>query len=122
VRRAVAPGKGMLCLPGGFMELGETPGECGRRELREETGLTAEEIRLLDLETDSTVYGGILLVALEVLRWSGDPEPGDDASELVWCRLAEVPGLAFRAHERLVRVLAGGRACLEGTENFEERI
>lgn len=122
VRRAVAPAKGMLCLPGGFMELGETPGECGRRELLEETGLIAEEIRLLDLETDSTVYGGILLVALEVLRWSGDPEPGDDASELVWCRLAEVPGLAFRAHERLVRVLAGGRACLEGTDNFEERI
>ncbi|MBN2586776.1 MAG: bifunctional hydroxymethylpyrimidine kinase/phosphomethylpyrimidine kinase, partial [Candidatus Fermentibacteraceae bacterium] len=99
VRRSVAPAKGMLCLPGGFMELGETPGECGRRELLEETGLIAGEVRLLDLETDSTAYGGILLVTLEVLRWSGDPEPGDDASELVWCSLADIPGLAFRAHE-----------------------
>ena len=107
VRRAVPPAMNMLCLPGGFMELGETPGECGRRELKEETGLQLEESRILALETDSTAYGGILLVALEAVRWSGEPRPGDDASEVIWCPLSRVPGLAFAAHERLVERLAG---------------
>jgi ADP-ribose pyrophosphatase YjhB (NUDIX family) len=109
VRRAVPPARDMLCLPGGFMEMGESPQECGGRELLEETGIHMTGSRLLDLETDSTAYGGILLVALEVTGWRGDPRPGDDASEVVWCPLADVPGLAFRAHDRLVRALAERR-------------
>lgn len=107
VRRAVPPAMNMLCLPGGFMELDETPRECGRRELLEETGLELEESRIFALKTDSTAYGGILLVALEALSWSGEPRPGDDASEVVWCPLSRVPGLAFDAHRRLVEELTG---------------
>ncbi len=107
VRRAVPPAKGMLCLPGGFLEMGETPEEGGRRELHEETGLTAEATGVLELETDITAYGGILLVVLEVTGWSGSPKPGDDASEILWRRPGEITGLAFRAHDRIVAKLAG---------------
>ena len=38
-------------IPAGVLEPGEEPQECARRELKEETGATAEEIRFL-----STVY------------------------------------------------------------------
>ena len=38
-------------IPAGVLEPGEAPEECARRELREETGATAEKIRFL-----STVY------------------------------------------------------------------
>jgi NADH pyrophosphatase NudC (nudix superfamily) len=34
VQRAVEPGKGKWCLPGGFQEIDETPEQCARRELR----------------------------------------------------------------------------------------
>lgn len=116
VRRAVPPAKGMLCLPGGFLEMGETPEEGGRRELHEETGLTAKETGVLELETDSTAYGGILLVVLEVTGWSGSPQPGDDASEILWRRPGEITGLAFRAHDRIVAKLAGAAESVSSSE------
>ena len=106
VRRAVQPKKGMLSLPGGFLETGETPEECGRRELLEETGLHARDSRLLGVETDMTAYGGIILAVLEVKEWEGTERAGDDASEVIWCPIREVPELAFTAHNRLVEKLA----------------
>ncbi|RKZ07888.1 bifunctional hydroxymethylpyrimidine kinase/phosphomethylpyrimidine kinase [Candidatus Fermentibacteria bacterium] len=106
VRRAVQPKKGMLSLPGGFLETGETPEECGRRELMEETGLHARDSRLLGVETDMTAYGGIILAVLEVKEWEGTLLAGDDASEAMWCPIREVPELAFSAHNRLVKELA----------------
>jgi len=102
VERAVEPGRGLLSLPGGFMETGETPLECGARELLEETGLVLREATLFALESDETVYGGIMLAAYEVTAWSGTPVPGDDASAIVWVEPGKVPALAFRAHDRLV--------------------
>ncbi len=108
VRRAVQPKMGMLSLPGGFLETGETPEECGRRELMEETGLHARDSRLLGVETDMTAYGGIILAVLEVKEWEGALRAGDDASEAMWYPLREVPELAFSAHNRLVKRLANG--------------
>ena len=106
VRRAVQPKKGMLSLPGGFLETGETPEECGCRELLEETGLHALDSKLLGVETDLTAYGGIMLAVMEVKDWEGTERAGDDASEVVWCPIREVPELAFSAHNRLVEKLA----------------
>ncbi|MCD4701065.1 MAG: bifunctional hydroxymethylpyrimidine kinase/phosphomethylpyrimidine kinase [Candidatus Aegiribacteria sp.] len=111
VRRAVQPKKGMLSLPGGFLETGETTEECGLRELLEETGLQGREGRLMELETDLTAYGGILLAVLEVKDWEGTPVAGDDASEVIWCPIREVPELAFNAHNRLVEKLANTLYC-----------
>lgn len=105
VKRAVPPKKGMLSLPGGFLETGETPAECGFRELLEETALRAKKSRLMELETDMTAYGGILLAVLEVTDWEGTPVAGDDASEVLWSPIREVPDLAFSAHNRLVEKL-----------------
>lgn len=100
VRRAFAPAKGALCLPGGFMDLGESPEECARRELMEETGLAADTMELEGSDRDSTDYGGVALFVFIASGLHGDPSPGDDASEVLWLSPADIPPLAFPAHDR----------------------
>ena len=46
VKRAFDPGKGQWSLPGGFLELGETLEQGAIRELKEETNLDGEVIKL----------------------------------------------------------------------------
>jgi len=48
-RRADDPFRGRWDLPGGFLEEGEHPLDCLRRELREETGLEVEPLELVGI-------------------------------------------------------------------------
>ena len=41
---------GTWCVPGGSMELGETPEEAARRECLEETGLLAKDLRFFNMQ------------------------------------------------------------------------
>jgi ADP-ribose pyrophosphatase YjhB (NUDIX family) len=107
VRRAVPPAMGELSLPGGFLELNEDVYQCGRRELREETGLDAASLRLAGSEVDSTAYGGVVLTVLEANGIKGEARAGDDAAEVLWVRPEDAPSLAFAAHSRILSSLVG---------------
>lgn len=86
ITRKNAPFKGCLALPGGFVEVGEQTEDACRRELVEETSLTAGELRLLGVYSDpardprghtcSIVYAGI--------SPSIDVQGGDDAADAEW--------------------------------------
>jgi thiamine-phosphate diphosphorylase len=107
VRRAVEPGKGKWCLPGGFQELDETPGQCAVREFREETGLQGRICELIALEMGQNPLAGEVLVAgysVEVL--GGDLHAGDDAADAAYFHLSKLPELAFQSHARLIEMAA----------------
>ncbi len=59
VRRAKEPGKGLLCLPGGFIELNETAEDAAVREAWEETGIKVAITGYLGSIPNQYIYNGI---------------------------------------------------------------
>jgi ADP-ribose pyrophosphatase YjhB (NUDIX family) len=123
LRRAHAPQRGMLDMPGGFMEANESMEEAARRELREETGLTLGRVRALGFYWDRYFLKGFgwfpTLNFYYIGRWrSGEPKAADDAASAEWIELERLgrPGqrMAWK-HMRLVfrdvrRLLGRGAA------------
>ncbi len=105
VKRNVPPKAGFWCLPGGFMELGETPEAAALRELKEETGLSGKVEMLLGvLSNPSSDYHTVLMIGYLVKQVSGTPKPGDDASDISYFHFAHLPELAFDSHIQFIRI------------------
>jgi 8-oxo-dGTP diphosphatase len=105
VRRERAPYKGYWDIPGGFVEAGEAPPKAAAREAKEETGLRvkidgivgAYPGRYSDSGGDDHTFN-VYFAAHPV---GGREMAGDDAAELRWFALDEIPKrLAFPSHSR----------------------
>jgi len=109
VKRRVAPKAGMWCLPGGFVESGETPEKAAVRELMEETGLTGRINSLIGVTTSSgSIYASILMIGYLVTCFSGSPTAGDDASDVDFFEYAHLPDIAFESHRSFIRLSYSG--------------
>lgn len=100
VKRADEPRKGDWCIPAGFMEWDESPGDCAVRELKEETGLDIELGKLFNIYngTDDPRTNALLILYFGRVV-GGDPVAGDDAAELQFFGENEIPdNIAFAAH------------------------
>jgi ADP-ribose pyrophosphatase YjhB (NUDIX family) len=103
IRRNTEPQKGMLALPGGYIDYGETWQEGASRELLEETGIEVpcDEISLYDVQNglDNTlvVFG---LAAKQPSR-ALEPFSSEETTEVI---LIDRPiELAFTMHTDVVR-------------------
>ena len=104
VKRAFQPGKGFWGLPGGFVELNETPEIAAVRELKEETNLDGNVISFLGhCSHPKSIFGDILLLGMlmDINNW---PEmvPGDDAEETRLFDMLNLPRLAFKCHQKIL--------------------
>ena len=103
VQRKVAPKQGLWCLPGGFMELDETPEAGALRELAEETGLTGQIDRLLGVFSNpSDQYRTVLMIGYLVRSYRGAMIAGDDASDIAWFDSRKLPEVAFSSHRKFI--------------------
>jgi len=105
VKRSVEPKIGHWCLPGGFIEIGESPEKGALRELEEETGLSGQIETLLGVTaTTSSHYSSILMVAYLVKKYTGIPVAGDDALDAAFFEQDKLPEIAFDSHQSFVRI------------------
>lgn len=109
VKRSVLPKIGMWCLPGGFMEIGETPEGTALRELKEETGLNGKISQILGVLTHpSQLYGTVSITGYSVENFSGNIFPGDDAMDCKFFSYEDLPEIAFNSHLSFIRTYMAG--------------
>jgi 8-oxo-dGTP diphosphatase len=103
-RRAVDPGRGLWCLPGGFVDYGERLREAAEREALEETGLVVQVGDLLAVWDFDDGIGGKKGIAIffRAEAPAGEAAASDDLEALGWFEPGTVPELAFPLHEKLL--------------------
>ena len=107
VKRKFKPKIGGWTLPAGFMEYNETSEQTAIRETKEETNLDIkikELFAVLPGFDDSTVHVVLIIYRGEIR--GGDLKPGDDASDVNFFPLNNLPdNIAFSAHREILRRL-----------------
>jgi 8-oxo-dGTP diphosphatase len=118
VRRGAPPLEDAWSLPGGRIEWGERAADAALRELKEETGCTAELIGLIDVvdavftkRTEPSAPWGHYVLIDYAARWTeGEPIAGDDAREARFFTLAELAALDLWSETR--RIIEAARRML----------
>ena len=116
IRRGRAPGKGLLALPGGFLEQRETVYQSALRELEEETGLrllpstmkaALRAVRVFD-HPDRSQRGRVITHAHYFALGDGllpEVHGSDDASEARWVPESELAGMETQFHDDHFHIL-----------------
>ena len=107
IQRAHEPFAGCWALPGGFVDVGESPEQAARRELQEETGLGNVFLEQLYTfgQPDRDPREHVVSVAhYAVVRIRGRRvRAADDARRADWFAVRDPPPLAFD-HEKILRM------------------
>jgi len=101
--RRKAPNLGLWVGPGGKLEAGESPYECARRELHEETGLQAHRLLFRGMVTEVSPRPDWqwLLFLYVAPEFSGELISDEREGVCRWWPLAEVPQLPLPQADRL---------------------
>ena len=107
IRRKFEPFKGRWALPGGFVDEGETVEQAVEREVHEETGARAKVRCLIGVYSDpKRDKRGNITVAFLMKFIGGEVRESDEADEVRWFGLGELPQLAFD-HAKIIEDARG---------------
>ncbi len=124
IRRAWDPYQGFWALPGGHIDPGETEEAAARRELIEETGITADRLELIRVYGEPGRDPRGRYVSWAYLGWLDHmptPKAGDDACDVKWAPLCTAleaaDSLAFDHH----KILSDAARILRHRQNNQNR-
>ena len=104
IQRGKPPRQGQWSIPGGRMEWGETVTAAALRELREETGVEAELLGLIEVLDHISEHGHMVLIDFAARWTSGDVVAGDDATDAGFFPLEEACArVGWSETERIIR-------------------
>ena len=107
IKRGNEPARGKWTIPGGLVELAESPEQAVVREAKEETGLDVNDPSLMDvvsnvdLDEKGRVKYHYVIIEYFVHVKAGVAEASSDAVELRWVPFNEVEGYDLTASFRL---------------------
>jgi ADP-ribose pyrophosphatase YjhB (NUDIX family) len=103
VKRNLKPGINKWSLPGGFVELDETPGFACLRELEEETGIKAKIKRLIGIYFQkSREYGSLLVIGYEVNISKYILSLNKELKDAKFFSKKDLPTIPFSSHRRII--------------------
>jgi 8-oxo-dGTP diphosphatase len=105
VQRRYDPQQGRWTLPGGFVDAAEDPRLAAARECLEETGLSIQNLQLLDVMYSSEhPRGASILIVYRAQVAPGNITPGDDAVQAVFFDIHHLPPLAFASTQQICKL------------------
>lgn len=110
LKRNEEPFAGEWDLPGGFVEMGESPADAVVREVAEETGLAVSPTEIIGAFTSEYGSGGRYTVDIAYLcRIEGGSFELDEVekSDGAWFSLGAMPDLAFAGERQALEALRG---------------
>lgn len=103
-RRAIEPGLGLWCLPGGFVNDDESPWDAAARECREEICAEVEHTRLIGVfHIRKQDAASMIVIAYQArLALDARPSAGTEMLEVSVFPTDSLPPLAFPSHRKVL--------------------
>ncbi len=105
VKRNHAPYKGRWCLPGGFVEKGETIEKAAMRECFEESGIRTKVVRLIGVYSDPRrdPRGHVVGIPFLLKPLSGKTRPSSETSEARFFPVNKIPKRLAADHNKIIK-------------------
>ncbi len=111
IKRGIPPRKGMWASPSGFIEVGETSEEACLRELKEETGMSGEVVRLIGVvrREDQEIYGDMLIIKY-LIKVKGEKltPAADEVEDARFFDIAELPDYYVNLFKDVIKEVQNG--------------